>query len=238
MAPAPPATLPSPHRRHLCTPSATPAPSAPEPNHCAAVIPPLRRTGAPAKQRIGSASTPGTSPNPSSPPSALLRTGLFVEEHRRPTPQPPPANPSHLRHAIAGAESLRRHALAAPVPHSHRKSPQAHRLDACNLSEAFASALVPCRAGISPGRLSGEFPPPLQFLIAGVVQGALTPAHLHRARTDLPGGSATPERPRSDPSANAGPRHAAGPRHQPRYVTPQPFQASVSTPQVPAVLLR
>ena len=45
-------------------PSATPAPSALEPNHCAAVIPPLRRTGAPAKQRIGSASMPGTSPSP------------------------------------------------------------------------------------------------------------------------------------------------------------------------------
>lgn len=53
-------------------PSATPAPSVPEPNHCAAVIPPLRRTGAPAKQRIGSASMPGTSPSP------LLSTPTFA----------------------------------------------------------------------------------------------------------------------------------------------------------------
>ena len=56
-------------------PSATPAPSTPEPNHCVAVIPPLRRTGAPAKQRIGSASTPGSylSPLPSAPTSAANR---------------------------------------------------------------------------------------------------------------------------------------------------------------------
>ena len=32
---------------------------------------------------------PGSSPSPSSPPSAPLRTGFFVEEHRRSTPAPP-----------------------------------------------------------------------------------------------------------------------------------------------------
>jgi hypothetical protein len=77
-------------------PSATPAPSAPEPNHCAAVIPPLRRTGAPAKQRIGSASTPGTSLSPlpsaltsaanlpQAPPSTNRRSSPLNSLHRRP----------------------------------------------------------------------------------------------------------------------------------------------------------
>ena len=85
------ATLPPPLH-----PSAMPAPSAPEPNHCTAVIPPLHRTGAPAKQRIGSASTPGTSPStlpstptfvanlPRAPPSTRHRSSPPNSLHHRP----------------------------------------------------------------------------------------------------------------------------------------------------------
>ena len=69
-------------------PSATPAPSVPEPNHCAAVITPLRRTGAPAKQRIGSASMPRTSPSllPSAPTSAANCPRAPPSTRRRSSP--------------------------------------------------------------------------------------------------------------------------------------------------------
>jgi len=63
------------------------APSGAEPHATTAT--PLRRTRAPAKSRRSIAVGPGSSPSPSSPPSAPLRTGFFVEERRRSTPAPP-----------------------------------------------------------------------------------------------------------------------------------------------------
>ena len=85
-----------------------------------------------------------------------------------------PASPKPSRR-LAPAQSRAPHRGHATPPHRSPGQPaQGHRHGAGNPPEAFASALAPCYARISPDFCPVSFPPPAPLLTAGGLWPALT----------------------------------------------------------------